>query len=229
MRKGSVVHMDTVRAERLQKRKGKQAPFIAEHRGILERVQSIGVRGFVAVVMIAVMLMASIGAYAQAAPRFLGVSIMEATSASMRKAAIESGAKSTFQSAKEMREDFSFPKGKLPGGITKVSFFYNGAGSLILAEAKVPMHKPWERMKEREIRYESVLETLSNKYGSPNQTREVKNEFGSYPQYTWFFEDKSAVVLKSRGAIYGESLQYINLPLYTKYKADDTKTREENV
>jgi hypothetical protein len=192
---------------------------------------TFGWREAVAIVMVCAFVFGSIQSAfaAEDGADFLGVRVIGANKVSLRNASVGNGAELTSGGKKELRDEYTFPSGKLPGGIRKVKFFYGGDGSLVLAEALVPMHKMWERNKERNGRYEEVLQTLENKYGTAHQTKYIKNEFGSYPQYSWYFGDKSAVILKSRGPVYGESLQYINLPLYNNYINDKKTVVERNL
>lgn len=169
-------------------------------------------------------------AFAQAdeGASLLGVPVMSAHEKDMQRAIKRSGGKQPGISNSN-RNEFVFPPDTFPSGIRKVNFFYNKAGFMAVAEAHIPGTKAFERKKEQAGRYETLINGLKQRYGEPRQIKSVKNEFGSYPQYEWVFNDGSAISLLDRGPIYGMKLQYINVPVMKSYVAESSSIRSGNL
>lgn len=159
----------------------------------------------------------------------LGVKIIDADKRVLHSALLGAGVKRSELDSRSLIETIEFPENTFPGGIHTVVFHYNNNLKLIEAIAKVPMTKAWERKKQRDERYASVLQSIRDKYGYESFTTDNKTEFGTYPKYSWKLSDGTAIILQHNGPVYGMDLKYINIKLWNDRKAEVAGRKKSNI
>lgn len=140
---------------------------------------------------------------------FLGVPIMGATQQTILAA---------IASNKGMREytnqnRFTFPPGVFPAGIRHATVEFASSGALAWIRADVPGLTSSESESVRKQRYDSLLETLSRRYGQARSFQIEVAGHGLQPQFEWTLPDGSAVTLQQLGGLSGMRLTYMNVPV----------------